>query len=67
MSAAVTLTLFKKKDGPLTKIIRLGTDGHAISDGSACIMPAGTAHRIRVNSPAELSALIEGCETNQAL
>ena len=42
------LTVFEKSGGPLTKHIRLSPDGSVKSDGSACLMASGVAHRLRL-------------------
>ena len=67
MSATITLTLFRKAAGPLTKRIRLDAKGHVVSDGSACLMAEGTAERIELADIAALGALIERMGDDQAL
>jgi hypothetical protein len=61
------VTVFAKRDGPLTKRISLGPDGKVISDGSACVMSRGRAWRIELNSPQQLAELISGLGSRQAI
>ena len=61
------ITLFQKSDGPLTKRISLAPDGTVKSDGSACIMVQGSAHRVQVGDVGDLAGLIEHVQSNQAL
>jgi len=61
------MTLFHKGNGPLTKRIRLDKNGHVVSDGSACIMGAGTAERVRLDGVHDLAALIDACTDRDAL
>jgi hypothetical protein len=67
MSAPVAITLFRKKGGPLTKRIRLDSNGHIISDGSECRMSAGTAERMRLDDIAALGKVIEGLQPSEAI
>jgi hypothetical protein len=62
--SAVTLTLFTKIGGPLTKRIYLGAGGRVVSDSSACVMSSGHAHR---DDASQLAALINSCKSDQAL
>src|SRR5262249_39359223 len=61
------ITVFTKDRGPLTKHIVLGDDGKPRSDGSACVMPLGTAERARIANSAELGRLLETLPSTQAL
>ncbi len=65
--AAIELTGFVKRGGPLTKRISLGPDGEPVSDGSACVMSAGSAERVKVANIQELAELIGGLKSNHAL
>ena len=42
----VEITVFKKSDGILSKMITAATDGSPVSDGSACRMSSGMAKRM---------------------
>lgn len=66
-SLEVELTVFVKTGGILSKKIWLGSDDKPQSDGSACKMWKGTAHRTKLGSPAELVDLIDGLQSNEAL
>ena len=64
---APEITVFTKSGGPLTKHIRIAEDGSIVSDGSACTMQHGRARRVKVNGIADLAALVERLDSNQAL
>src|SRR6516165_7642260 len=62
------LTVFEKSDGgPLTKRIGLSPDGSVKSDGSACLMASGVAHRLRLADVGELAAAIAKARSDQAI
>jgi hypothetical protein len=61
------LVSFTKSGGPLTKKIRLDGNGRLISDGTACVMLHGTAHRKTIANIEQLGALINVLEINEAL
>jgi hypothetical protein len=61
------LTVFEKSGGPLTKHIRLSPDGSVKSDGSACLMASGVAHRLRVADVGDLAAAIAKARSDQAI
>ena len=61
------ITGIAKSSGPLTKRIFLGEDGGLISDGSACIMSAGTARRLRFGELADVAASIGSLEPHEAI
>jgi hypothetical protein len=61
------ITRFKKTDGPLTKAIRLSSDGALVSDGSACVMPRGTAWRTAYHSLEEFADGIAGLGSDEAI
>jgi hypothetical protein len=63
----IELTGFTKANGPLTKRISLAPDGTVKSDGSACVMAQGSAHRVHVGDVGDLAGLIEHVQSNQAL
>ena len=49
--SVIEITVFRSANGPLTKRISIA-GGKIKSDGSACRMVAGTAHRVPLDSPA---------------
>ncbi len=59
-------TVLSKTGGPLTKVITLTPDGKIHSDGSACIMSTGMAHRRQMTLEA-FGQLIARLEHNQAI
>ena len=61
------LTVFEKSGGPLTKHITLSPDGSVKSDGSACLMASGVAHRLRLADIGELAAAIAKARSDQAI
>jgi hypothetical protein len=61
------IVLLTKVGGPLTKQIRLDQDGRIESDGSACVMSRGTAHRTPVSDIEQLGALIGMVRSDQAI
>ncbi len=63
----IEITRLTKTGGPLTKRIALAEDGKVISDGSACVMSCGTAHRVRLPTPQAFAALIGGLEPHEAI
>jgi hypothetical protein len=58
---------FTKSGGPLAKRISLDANGQLISDGSACVMERGTAHRKTVANVEQLGTLINVLTRNEAL
>jgi hypothetical protein len=67
MMSAAELTVFTKIGGPLTKRISIAPDGSIISDGSACVMSRGIAHRAKISNVTQLAKLIEEMGSDQAL
>jgi hypothetical protein len=61
------IVLLSKVGGPLTKEIRLEKSGDLKSDGSACVMSRGVAHRAPISCIGQLGALIGGLQSNQAI
>ncbi|MFO1099288.1 MAG: hypothetical protein U1E81_13720 [Xanthobacteraceae bacterium] len=61
-----TLTIFAKKNGPLSKHVRLES-GVVKSDGSACVMSIGSAERCDIETANELADLIADLKSNEAL
>jgi hypothetical protein len=61
------VTVFAKRDGPLTKRILLGPNGKVISDGSACVMSRGRARRVELSSARQLADLIGGLGSSEAI
>jgi hypothetical protein len=67
MTTGFELTVFEKSGGPLTKHIGLSPDGSVKSDGSACLMASGVAHRLRIAGVGELAAAIAKARSDQAI
>ena len=66
--APVEITLLKKSDGILSKVITAAVDGSPVSDGSACRMSSGMAKRMSLPDGAQtLADLIEKMAPNEAL
>ncbi len=63
----ISLTVFDKSGGPLTKQISLAKEGTVISDGSACMMPRGEARRVVVSDVEDFAGLIGGLHSYQAI
>jgi hypothetical protein len=63
----ITITLFTKSHGPLTKRIKLARDGTIQSDGSACRMASGHARLAKLADISELAELIEDLGSHQAI
>ena len=61
------ITRLKKAGGPLTKRITLTPDGALVSDGSACVMPRGTAWRIACDTLEEFADGISGLGSDEAV
>jgi hypothetical protein len=66
MSVPVEITVFTKDRGPLTKQISLAPDGSVKSDGSACVMSKGAAHRFRFDCMPRLGELLVALKPNEA-
>jgi hypothetical protein len=63
----ISLTRLVKDCGSLTKTISLTPDGHAKSDASACLMSAGRAYRVDLQSVADFGELIAHMAPNEAI
>ncbi len=63
----IEITQLASSAGPLTKRIRLSADGHLISDGSACVMSKGEAHRLSLPNMHAFAESIRMLDTNQAI
>lgn len=61
------LTRFVKSDGPLTKRISLTPEGNVLSNGSACVMSRGAAHRVQIGDVHQLAELIGRLQPNEAI
>jgi len=61
------ITRLAKTGGPLTKRIDLLPDGNTKSDGSTCVMSAGTATRVHLEGVAQLADLIGSLEPHEAI
>ncbi len=64
---AITLTVFSKDGGPLTKRLSLDETGKLVSDGSACRMSHGVAQAISVANMDEFAELIDSLNQTQAI
>jgi hypothetical protein len=60
------ITVLTKANGPLTKRISLA-DGKVVSDGSACVMSAGSAQRARLTDVHALASLLGTLTSAQAI
>jgi hypothetical protein len=67
MTQVLSLTVFAKNGGPLTKRISLDETGFLKSDGSACVMAQGTARRFEFSGVEPLAALIEHLSSHEAI
>jgi hypothetical protein len=56
-----------KTGGPLTKQISLAADGTIKSDGTACVLTDGTAHRVRLAQISQYSELLAALKPNEAV
>ena len=65
-TTTVTIIVFTKRDGPLTKSISLAPDGTIHSDGSACRMSVGTARQEQLTI-FEFASRIAGLAAEQAI
>jgi hypothetical protein len=63
----IEITRLEKVGGPLTKSIRLSSDGGLISDGSACVMSRGRAQRVRLAGLGAVADLIQSLESHEAI
>ena len=63
------ITLITKRDVPalMSKRISLNSEGKLKSDGSECLMTAGTAARAFAGSASALACLVAECHSNQAI
>jgi hypothetical protein len=64
---AIEITGLASSSGVLTKRISLGADGKLISDGSACIMGAGAAKRVKFATVQAFADLIGSLDHNEAI
>ncbi|QBM75876.1 hypothetical protein E2E30_08880 [Sphingomonas sp. AAP5] len=64
---AITLTVFRKEGGPLTKRLSADEDGALVSDGSACRMSHGEARAISIANMEEFADLIGGLGEAEAI
>ena len=67
MTNSVEITVFRKKDGVLSKRISLDKEGNVKSDGSECRMAEGSARRVKLKSVDALADLIEQMPSEEAL
>lgn len=64
---AITLTVFRKDGGPLTKRLSVGDDGKLVADGSACRMSQGTARLVSISSMDDFAELIGALGQGEAI
>ena len=67
LAPPIEITILAKSGGPLTKRIFLDASGKLVSDGSACIMSNGTAHRVRFNGLPQFATGIASLGQNEAI
>lgn len=67
MNAGIEITIFRKKNGVLSKRISLSKDGKVDFDGSECRMAAGMARRFKLDGVGSLADLIEQMPSDEAL
>jgi hypothetical protein len=65
--SAFEVTRIVKEGGPLTKSIKLGVGGEAVSDASACVMSAGVARRHPFDHVGQFADLIASLRSNEAV
>ena len=63
----ISVTIFEKSSGSLSKHIAIGPDGRLTSDASQCRMWEGTAKRAIANTARELAEIVGTCTSRQAL
>jgi hypothetical protein len=63
----ISITRFVKDGGPLTKAISFDPAGHVKNDSSACLMSAGRAYRVDLQSVAEFGEVIVRMAPNEAI
>jgi hypothetical protein len=56
--APITISVFRKDGGSLSKSIALGEEGRPVSDGGGCRMSTGRVQTVRLHSIQELADLI---------
>jgi hypothetical protein len=61
------ITGLASSNGPLTKRISLSSESTLISDGSACVMGAGVATRLRFDGIRAFADLIGRLDQNEAI
>src|SRR4051794_40955334 len=69
MPAGVAFTIYEKpaKDGPLSKIISLGSNRRPVSDSASCFMAHGSAMTITVRGLAEFAAFLQSLPRQSAI
>ena len=63
----IEITALTKEGGPLTKRIGLAEGGTLRSDGSACVMSAGTARRAQFRNLSEFADHISDMRSDEAV
>ena len=63
----IEITVFRKRNGVLSKQIELDRNGKVHADGSACKMTEGKARRVKLNGIQSLATLIEHMPSEEAL
>jgi hypothetical protein len=64
---SITISVFTKDGGPLTKHISLDDDGQLKSDGSECRMAKGSVRLAHLTSMDALAALLGSLQQNEAI
>ena len=63
----ISVTIFEKSSGSLSKHVAIGPDGRLTSDASQCRMWEGTAKRAIANTAREFAEIVGTCTSRQAL
>jgi hypothetical protein len=63
----IVLTGFAKKGGPLSKSIYFDAHGKITSNGDACRMEEGTAHRVKIGDVRHLGQIISRLQSHHAI
>ena len=63
----ISVTIFEKSSGSLSKHVAIGPDGRLTSDASQCRMWEGTAKRASANTAREFAEIVGTCTSRQAL
>lgn len=64
---AISLTVFRKDGGPLSKRLSAGEDGSLVSDGSACRMSHGAAQAVSIANMDDFADIIGKLDQAEAI